>query len=1297
MAAHINRLKEITTPGNTISENDAQEFISIITREYPNGDLKRAPHEVQLIIDAFEKSLSQSVELWAGTKLSQLKRFKETRNTFSAAIEGDRFKGRVTNLQQRLVQDKFAPESTNPIDGVAGPTTRKAILSYMTLEQEMFLNMINDMYGSSLSLEHDADMLKAMRILHENTGIKITQAELANFALHERAHAERTEYQVWKSKTLQENLEEYSTFPDTVEWRAKQQKLLLVITNKLQKENIIVIFDATANTWKLQNNDGTPNNAYALTQDQLQFIAISGTISTTWSIESVSTAPDIPQVFGSVVKKFEFNRPDGTPWTHYDMEDDPSWHITGKQVNRDAFVAQVSWKITDLEAMNKLDTTQPHTKKDNTVWLQRLHLLKGQFTSPDAIDRNVMTQVATVASGSTLNNYLADNPETRPVDLIDRLISGQAVDDILQSGIVGPAIIVWIVGMFIALPKWLKYPTYGVIGALILNGPYKNLVKKWWLDEHIRAAFPQGTSTPAVGVRPGTAPSTNAFQKFISGVPGVNSQFNHWLAVVHQEYLAHDGGRWRERFPEANLELITSLTSQDSAFLSKTAADVEAWRSNPKSLFSPSTHDLLIAKGITENEMSLYISFLLKAKQSNDTNVSDILSDGKFEASNPIIPSYVEWEDDFNKEISELVKNLEGFDKDTSWLSESEKGTKWRVQTILAVTLPNIFMYQNTDSAELNNIIIELEKVSTDPKTSTTDKWLVDQIILKYKEIQESLKWVETVAAWEREAGGITNPRGTETLKDIYNWLSDGLAWATGVPVSILGKIDKITPPQIEEVIQKWEVLKVTYAGSPELLKKIEQELFELQNRKAFLLASLAMWTNDPTARTNLVQQWRAALRESIAMKPEVFEEQVASLTEKIAKLKAPQTNVEWYYEILRGSARSIRSLTDIVAAGDVNGKARIALDEALGAYRTNLESYANRTTLWTTSRLGKLAAILNRTDLTAADLQSAQAEYTSLRSELLSEWLMMQARSYLYENGIINNWQKEEYTDLLAIIQKWLSPIMSVRLFDSDLKTKFDELETLLQDRGIEVSVSIDADTIATRAPLPTGPATVAGTTAFITWVAAVQDDISRLLEPWKEGAQDRLNKHVSAYIEKLAEQAKWASSPEDLDKVIVLYEKLDGIARAEDNFDEVVEEKKESEVEVKLLDKLKDTTLWELEWGPIDSKIEAYFVETFKYTEIVDLVTKDAGLTIVAWEISDSTTLYQLLEVISAIATIPSLTISWVAVPPVEVQKVHEDAKSTVTSITNLLAGESLEVGKYKVENLAKHIEDIVKRLFI
>ena len=72
-----------------------------------------------------------------------------------------------------------------------------------------------------------------------------------------------------------------------------------------------------------------------------------------------------------------------------------------------------------LFAENKDSRTNEHTKRDNTIWLQRLSLLQAKFTFAKSFDAEIERQVFDVTSTTAVNQYIAADTNSRPRDIVE--------------------------------------------------------------------------------------------------------------------------------------------------------------------------------------------------------------------------------------------------------------------------------------------------------------------------------------------------------------------------------------------------------------------------------------------------------------------------------------------------------------------------------------------------------------------------------------------------------------------------------------------------------------------------------------------------------------------------------------------------------------------------------------------------------------------------------------------------------------------------------------------------------------
>ena len=97
-----------------------------------------------------------------------------------------------------------------------------------------------------------------------------------------------------------------------------------------------------------------------------------------------------------------------------------------------------------------------------------------------------------------------------------------------------PAVIIGVISIFTTLPKWLKYPAWTILGAMVLNGPYQKLAEKWGLDKKIKEALGQNDYTPnQAGNNPNTEPGI--IEEWWARVSGVDAQFKYGYAKIRNE------------------------------------------------------------------------------------------------------------------------------------------------------------------------------------------------------------------------------------------------------------------------------------------------------------------------------------------------------------------------------------------------------------------------------------------------------------------------------------------------------------------------------------------------------------------------------------------------------------------------------------------------------------------------------------------------------------------------------------------------------------------------------------------
>ena len=111
--------------------------------------------------------------------------------------------------------------------------------------------------------------------------------------------------------------------------------------------------------------------------------------------------------------------------------------------------------------------------------------------------------------------------------------------------------------------------------------------------------------------------------------------------------------------------------------------------------------------------------------------------------------------------------------------------------------------------------------------------------------------------------------------------MSDGLAWVSGMPVSILGKIEGVSVDQVDILIQDGEKLKTDLTGklTPELQKVLDAEISKLYEKKAFLLGNISLVIpngNQKQRKANYAAV--VALNASIRENPEAYLERIKKL-----------------------------------------------------------------------------------------------------------------------------------------------------------------------------------------------------------------------------------------------------------------------------------------------------------------------------------------------------------------------------------------------------------------------------------
>ena len=127
--------------------------------------------------------------------------------------------------------------------------------------------------------------------------------------------------------------------------------------------------------------------------------------------------------------------------------------------------------------------------------------------------------------------------------------------------------------------------------------------------------------------------------------------------------------------------------------------------------------------------------------------------------------SYVEQNDSFNTEISKLVSKLSGYSIDTKIDGvDITKTPRARVDAVLASTLPTLWLFQSTDTTELDTIITELTKIKTDV-VGTADEAIVGDIITAYTKLKVDVSTAESIRNFMDKSETITAPfPGTQSL-----------------------------------------------------------------------------------------------------------------------------------------------------------------------------------------------------------------------------------------------------------------------------------------------------------------------------------------------------------------------------------------------------------------------------------------------------------------------------------------------------------------------------------------------------
>lgn len=1327
MATHVKRLEHISQSPDHVTEKTAEEFITLMKNHYPNGKWKKWS-SVEKSVQNFESHLENSINApWAKKKLKMFQDFKNARvalawtivsashaNTPAPQIQTPhsssrfetvtlpKYKKAILTFQGRLVKGGYL-EGTNEqwisnIDGIAGDLTYQSTLAYISKDPKGFQSDLNLIFPHD-QIVVDGDVReKTLKKLRDNTGISIQENMLLASAINVAVKEIITKSESLKAKQTSELVSDLKKLKDTPKNYETRNMILSTLAKKFQEENIIVYMNATSNRWELKNNAGKANTPYTLEQSDLVVIALTGTISPIKQEEWELTETSIPAIFDSVVEEFTLkNETENRPWVHNDMISDAAGYAGNKKENREAFVKQLLIEIKALEKTNTDPKIQDFVKEQNHIKIQKLEILKAEMTNNNGIDPKAKESALAISGSSIIRQTYFDNNGNPSGDIIADIANGDILKKVTGSGLLPAAIVFGLASIFFNVPKWLKYPSYGILLATVLGWPFRKIAKTYGLDKEAEKLLRGGLGHSPAQASPNEDQAPGKIEEFFARVPWVDRQFTHWYALILNEHDKHDNWEGKNTFPEKDLETIFSLSARYPSFTSMKVSELKANKTDLDKIFWSDVKAAAIDAWVSEKEMRLYIDFLLSAQQSGDITVADILSDGRYDETQREIKSYVEWEDTFNKAIRDQVEKLSVSPQ------SSEKWTRERVEAAIDVSLPNILYYQSTDKAELDGVITNLEKIQADSKISANDKKIIWEIIKEYSTIRDNLGNAEEVQAWQKNADKITDPIiGKNSLTALYNGVSDGLAWISGLPVSILGKIEWVTADQIDKAIKEWEALKTKHRSNATLVEKISVELSQLQEKKVFLLQNHAnTFPKGSSERAANNAAAIAALSASINANPKEFKKRVDALALDIDILKNPQAHGEGYFEILRQNGSSILALQNIMLAStnnpDIHKKATDIYNKVINTYSNNFEWYVKRKQ----AELEGIKTAISWT-LTPNELELQAKKYDALRSELIREGYMVQARKLAYQYGFTINGQDTDSIDLITLTTKSLVAIGApiTPLAAGNMKSQLDDLNTLFTQKWIESVWGLDISSIAlTGFESGSIQATIADVQIFKTAIETAQTSINTLAGNSPEEKfvikqqQKALDQRVSDYITKLSEQALWTPNLDDLDEVALFYGLLDDLSRKKDTFKEAISKKRNTLAKKELQEELSKVTI-----ASHMDKLSSIWSFIWKYSKepkVAEVLSFQLGATKLSngnVEIDDSKSVKALIEAMVMLSNLSHLS---------QTQKVPDgfkrEAEDAIAKTMVLIQGNKIITLSEGLKKMISNTSDTLRLLTI
>lgn len=1166
MNNHLERLQEISINSNP-TEEQIIDFFQIVEQNYPDWTWVNN-REVRGFVERVERNISS--QPWAREWSDAIRSSREHRRSLIISTgrsplpdvrNVSAFNPRNLESTARQVIDSNIETRNNrniflyqmyinnvanlrlTVDGVAWTRTLEAIWNNIE-ETQVFLRSLGAKNSDGIT------PITVDGIIGENTGnalreyFDITDIDSASLTVIETTTQALEELQGITDNELIRRLNEANNH--LPQRNREKRSFISEFARRFNQRHIIVRVDEN-NVHRLVDHEGTIIDIWISDVDLQAIMILLSVRSSNIEDDREAFSENIANnIFDSVIETYNLKN-GNRHWRAQDFI--ASWGIITQaevEENKQSAISQINGQIIELE--EALWSAQADIDRSNLrTQIQRLEIARMFVRNQNWAFSGESLSIAQSISEDTNNLIQALGGWEAARNAVNRW-SVSEIRAALMSNV--PSFIVG--GIFALLARMLPSPfkevAYGIIWGIVGLGVFEDLQNRWLVPSG--SWSPSGINRPSV-MSPDRNNLSDALREILTRAPtGIEER--HKARYVDVVTKNNEVGAIQER---QKLDHMYLFLSQDFIFWSQEIASINTDNQGNNEIWdqmSEYTKWRLQELWITTSDLILFLRILKETNSDTaDRNMQDIFVIGQVtDADN--LPNVVwiqgnEFQDE-NRDINLFVSRLTWV---SAWAPENIQGNsiRARVETIISEAQPGVLSWLSQNLAERTSLVGEqvptsesIEQIISQLQeiwVTWNDGDIIRGIIWVYEKIKNILKIDEDIASFTTEARNIytISWRTFRSIEDTFYWIQN---WGDPLPEN---SRSAITNDTIEEIINNWTSLLNRDWLNEEQRNAINEVI---RNLRLYLIRSLDTESRNEnltdSERWNIINLSNRILTEDINSNPDIYENMLSSLSQRLSPLRQEQTSTSAYHRLLSTHRQDLAVLQRLQSLNtnieEFNIQSQTVFSESFtdGIVR-NLQSHF-------TSKITQLNGLDVESVTTIWELNEVENEFISLANELTWRDVLTDTRAYfgITENMNFQLWNRT-VENLPAILSQIILEIYNEAdgvqnnfWFEEQVliqkQTEINDMIRLLES-NLEIELSDIDDNELTD----------------ITTISNLREEIVRLYNQIsetrstniRENQRESLRQQVSEIITRLSEKLRevW-DDLDELDRYLNIYTTL-------------------------------------------------------------------------------------------------------------------------------------------------------------